>query len=171
MSPIDLKHEYDALYSIVASSKDVRNMKIFGDVSKRTFDFVADNDPEEAAILLDKLRAVKYKYFITREHAQTLLSELVNDEGGKGPVWSYDEFESALKNYQLEICKEGEFNKYALWAIANILYNLHHKSTSDDIRSSGHPASTKIVRSIHAKAMEWFASPYEVIIRKMLGME
>ena len=88
-----------------------------------------------------------------------------------GPVWSYEEFEAALKNHQLEICREGEFNKYALWAISNILYNLHYKSTSDDIRSAGHPASNKLVRSIYAKAMEWFASPYEAIVRKMLGMD
>ena len=135
----DLIKQYDELYEDMAQSKDPKKMMVFGEAEKHMFHALAEKHPEIAEMWLTKLEAGKWYNYLSKSEAEQIASRLVNQDGTKGPHWSYDTFRGAVESLGAKIKDEPYYNCWALWVVANMLYSDHHKSTSEVVPADQEP--------------------------------
>lgn len=127
----DLIKRYADLYEDMASAKDPSKMMIFGEAEKWMFHEVAKAHPELAEKWLSKLEAGRWHNYLSKMEAEDIANKLVNQDGSRGPHWSYDTFKGAVETLGAKMSEEPYFNCWALWIMANALYSDHYKSASE----------------------------------------
>lgn len=135
----DLIKRYDELYEDMATSKDPKKMMAFGDAEKWVFHKIAEQHPEIAEKWLNKLEAEKWFNYLSRSDAEMIVMRLVNQDGTRGPHWNYDIFKSAVESIGGKMHSEPFYNNWALWAVANMEWSDHHKSTSEFVSKDQEP--------------------------------
>lgn len=124
----EMKARYDELYNKMARSKDVEKMKAFGSADRWAFFMVVDKHPELAKKWLDKLEASDWNNYLSDTEAVEIVSQLRNRDGQTGAHWNMATFVNAVQSIGGEMENPPHYNKYALWATANMLYSDHYKS-------------------------------------------
>lgn len=119
---------YNELYKDMATSKDVEKMHVFGAVGKWMFCQLAEMNPRAAQMALDKLEALNWNNYLSAKEAEEIVSLLVNQNGTKGPKWTFSQFENLIEDIDENDECPPYFNKYALWAVMNMLYSDHAKT-------------------------------------------
>lgn len=135
----DLIRRYDELYEDMATAKDPRKMMVFGDAEKWMFHSVAEKHPEMAEKWLAKLEAGKWNNYLSKSEADDIVSRFVNQDGTRGPHWSYEVFKNAVESMSGKIYDEPYYNCYALWAVMNMLYSDHYQSASEFVPKDAMP--------------------------------
>lgn len=135
----DLIKRYDELYEDMATAKDPQKMMVFGDAEKWMFHSVAEKHPELAEKWLAKLEAGKWNNYLSKSEADAIVSKLVNQDGTRGPHWSYDTFKSAVEGLGGKMYDEPYYNCYALFTTANMLYSDHYKSALEYVPKEDMP--------------------------------
>lgn len=135
----ELKKIYDELYEDMATAKDPKKMMVFGEAEKWMFHALADKHPEIAEMWLTKLEAGKWHNYLSKSEAEQIASKLLNQDGTRGPHWSYETFREAVESLGAKIKDEPYYNCWALWTVANMLYSDHHKSTSEFVPADQEP--------------------------------
>lgn len=135
----DLKKMYDELYDDMATAKDPKKMMIFGEAEKWIFHSLADKHPEIAEMWLTKLEAGKWHNYLSKSEAEQIASKLLNQDGTRGPHWSYETFKDAVESVGGNMTDEPYYNSWALWVTANMKYSDHHKSSSEFVPSDQEP--------------------------------
>ena len=124
----ELKKRYDHLYAMMAASKEPKNMMLFGDVMTDMMDWMIDNKPALAQQCIDKLEAMKWKQYLTRDEAQDII-----DHMDPAAPWDYQTWEGAMNALGLEMEREAVFNRYALWTVMNAKYSDNGKTLADKV--------------------------------------
>ena len=88
---------YEELYDKMKDSKDVKNMKIFGEAATYYFKEIAKMHPEMAMSWLSHLEAMCWDNFLSETEAVNIGKTMVNEDGLKGFHWGHDTFVSAVK--------------------------------------------------------------------------
>lgn len=127
----DLIRKYDELYDDMATAKDPRKMMAFGEAEKWVFHMMAEKHPELAEKWLNKLEAEKWFNYLSKSEAEEIAMKLVNQDGVRGPHWSYETFKAAVESLGGKLYSEPFYNCYALWVVANMRYSDNHKSASE----------------------------------------
>ena len=135
----DLIKRYDELYEDMATAKDPSKMMAFGDAEKWVFHALAEKHPELAEKWLAKLEASKWFNYLSKQEAESIAMRLQNQDGTKGAHWDYETFEAAIESLGVKKKEEPFYNCYALWAVMNMLYSDHHKSTSEFVPKDQEP--------------------------------
>lgn len=135
----DLIKQYDELYEEMVSAKDPKKMMIFGEAEKKMFHALAGKHPEIAEMWLTKLEAGKWNNYLSKSEAEHIASKLLNQDGTRGPHWSYETFRGAVESLGARIKDEPYYNCWALWVVANMLYSDHHKSTMEFVPADQEP--------------------------------
>ena len=135
----DLIKQYDELYEEMVSAKDPKKMMIFGEAEKKMFHTLVEKHPEIAEMWLTKLEAGKWNNYLSKTEAEHIASKLLNQDGTRGPHWSYETFKEAVESLGVRIKDEPYYNCWALWVTANMKYSDHHKSTSEFVPSEQEP--------------------------------
>lgn len=116
------------LYHKMSSSKDVEKMKAFGSAEAWIFGMLADKHPELAQKWLDRLEAAEWHNYLSEMEAVDIVANLKAQDGRTGAHWNLATFANAVQSLGGEMEKPPYYNKYALWATANMLYSDHAKS-------------------------------------------
>lgn len=119
----DLIKKYDELYDDMATAKDPRKMMAFGEAEKWVFHMMAEEHPEIAERWLNRLEAEKWYNYVSEQEAKTLAAKLVNQDGTRGPHWSYETFKAAVESLNGKLQSEPFYNCWALWLTANMRYS------------------------------------------------
>ena len=127
----DLIKKYDELYDDMATAKDPRKMMAFGEAEKWVFHMMAEQHPELAEKWLTKLEAEKWYNYLSKHEAEAIVSKFVNQDGTRGPHWSYDTFKAAVESLGGKIQSEPFYNCWALWTAANMRYSDNYVSASE----------------------------------------
>lgn len=135
----DLIKQYDELYEDMAQSKDPKKMMVFGEAERNMFHALAEKHPEIAEMWLTKLEAGKWHNYLSKSEAEQVTSKFLNQDGTRGPHWSYDIFRGAVESLGGKMKDEPYYNCYALWVVANMLYSDHHRSTSEFVPADQEP--------------------------------
>ena len=135
----DYIKRYDELYDDMATAKDPKKMMIFGDAEKWVFHSIAEKHPEIAEKWLTKLEAGKWNNYVSRHEAEEIANHLINQDGSRGPHWSYEAFKAAVESLGVKMSDEPYYNCWALWLAANMLYSDHYKSASEFVPKDAMP--------------------------------
>lgn len=147
----ELKHTFDRQYSTMAASKNTKNMILFGEVMQDIMDWMIDNKPAIAQQCIDKLEAMNWKQYLTRDEAQDII-----DHMDPPAPWDYQTWENAMQQLGLETERDTIFNRYALWAVMNAKYSDSGKTLADMVWQMPlrEVPADKLVPVIHALAID-----------------
>lgn len=131
MTTQDLKARYDELYHTMKESKDVANMRTFGEAFTRLYNKVAEVHPDLAMATLNLLESINYNNFVTAEDATELAGKFINadktltgaPEGSKGAHWRMDEAKAFLTSRNLPTEEKSYYNWPAIWLTMNMIYS------------------------------------------------
>lgn len=156
MTTVEMKNRYDHLYDKMKSSNKVEFMMIFGNAERVMFNKLALVKPELAEEWISMLEAIHWNNFLTESQAKSLVENIINQDGSRGPKWSMETFFSLITTKGFVLEEEPYFNKYALWAVANIHYSDHAQSVAEDMgyRNVHEVSNEKMGVSMYRKAVE-----------------
>lgn len=117
MTQQEMKEKFDMLYSYMSTSNEPKYMKLFGDVMVEMMDWMIKNQPQAAESWIEKLCAVKWEQYLTKDEAMKIIANMLP----KAP-WSLDVWSDAMKKLGLECEREYVFNKYAMWVVMSQVY-------------------------------------------------
>lgn len=154
---------YNELYMKMATSKDPKNMKIFGESEKWVFVELAKIHPEMAQNWLSHLEAVCWNNYMDEKQASNVSKRTVNQDGVKGFHWTYDVFTKAVESLGGVVEENPYYNSYALWVTANMIYSDHASSIAADMNFSKptEVPNEKMALSCYRKAVELLKDPDE----------
>lgn len=163
-----MKQEFCELYDMMAMSRDVNNMQVFGAVHKEMMEWMIQNKPELAQEWIGKLESIKWHQYLTHKEAENIVSKMVPTA-----PWKYDVWLAAMTKLGIPTEEEPYYNAYALWCEMNKQYSDHAQSLADKVWKK--PLSTisaeEIVPAIHALAIDVLRDKDGVYdIRKYFGL-
>lgn len=147
---------YASLYDKMKESKDVKNMKIFGEAEKYIFKTLAATSPEMAANWLSHLESVDWDNYLSEKEAMNIGKRITSQDGTKGFHWTYDIFCKAIATLGGRLEEKPHYNSFALFVAANMVYSDHAKSISEDMgyKTAAEIPNERIMLSCYKKALE-----------------
>lgn len=122
---------YLELYEDMAGSGNPEKMQVFGAAEKWAFKKMAEISPKTAQCWLDKLESVMWNNYLSKSEAEEIAAGFVNQNGTKGPYWSYELFKSEVEKAGGKMEEAPFYNSYALWITANMRYSDNAISASE----------------------------------------
>ena len=135
----EILEKYEELYKDMASSGNKEKMKAFGEADRWAFRKMNEISPKDAQCWLDKLEAMNWHNYLSKQEAEEATGRLVNQNGMKGPHWGYETFKNAVESVGGAMSEKPYYNCYALWAVANMLYSDHYDSARKYVPESEMP--------------------------------
>ena len=131
-------------------------MVAFGDAERWAFKRLYEVSPKDAQCWLDKLEAMHWKNYLSRQEADEIASHLVNQNGRLGAHWGYETFKGAVESLGGKMYDKPYYNCYALWITANMIYSDHAQSVAEDMGMTTPEAvpNEKMALSMYRKAVE-----------------
>ena len=115
-----IMNKFDELYSIMATSANVKYMHTFGDTMRCMMNDMASKHPELAQEYIEKLCAIKWKNYLTKNEALDIIGKMNPEATWNMQGW-LDEME------KLGLCMEDKpyYNDYALYIAMNQVISDH----------------------------------------------
>ena len=140
----------------MATSGNKDKMTAFGEAERNIFHKIAKEHPAIAQMWVDKLEAMHWKNYLSKQEAEEITSKLINQNGRIGAHWNYDTFKNAVESLGGKVYEKPFYNCYALYATANMIYSDHAQSVAEDM---GYPTpeavpNEKMALSMYHKAVE-----------------
>lgn len=147
----DLKQRYESLYKNMVDSKNVKNMMLFGSVMSEMMERAIQRDAAFAQQAIDKLESINWNQYLTKADAEKLCEKILPRY-----EWSFETWDKALKSLELESERKTEFNKYALWALMNIIYSKHSETISQKFLefTAEDVSDEQMIQFIHSLAID-----------------
>lgn len=147
---------YDELYHKMKTSKDVKNMEIFGNSSTWIFRELAKVHPEMAENWLSHLEAICWIQYLSPTEAKNIGMRIVNQDGSKGFHWNHEVFTKAVESLGGIVEEKPYYNSYSLCVVANSIYSDHALSIAMDLGydSPAKVPNEKMALSCYRKAIE-----------------
>lgn len=168
MSAIDMKTQYDKLYLMMETSRDVAKMKYFGAAFTAMFHKAADSHPELAAFALEILSGIEFYNFVTSTEATTVASHFINDdtvitgsgEPSKGAHWPMETLKSFLNRNGIPLEEKPYYNWAALWLTVNMIYSDYANTLSELLGSKDNDVLAQAVYKMAVKKLKDLDRPY-----------
>lgn len=160
----DIIKRYDELYENMATSKDPTKMRIFGEAEKWAIRKMHELNPRYAQMWVEMLEPSCWDNYLSQKEAEDAVAGLAWANGGRGPKWSISQFEAAVAATGGKVESTPAYNKWALWAMANMLYAMQVKTLGELASESSIP------KVIYAMSVNMLAGPKPMRIRQMLGL-
>nr|DAW10771.1 MAG TPA: hypothetical protein [Caudoviricetes sp.] len=147
---------YEELYHKMKTSKDVKNMKAFGDAMTWTFGELAKVHPDMAEKFLSHIECIEWENFLSQDEAKNIGMRIVNQDGIKGFHWTYDVFTKAVESLGGVVEEKPYYNSYALYVTACTIYSDHALSIAMDLgyKEPKEVPNEKMALSCYRKAVE-----------------
>ena len=152
----EILERYEELYEDMATSGNKDKMTAFGEAERSMFKRLAKEHPAIAQMWLDKLEAMHWRNYLSKQEAEEIASHLVNQNGRIGAHWNYDTFKGAVESLGGKVYEKPYYNCYALWVTANMIYSDHANSVAEDMGANSPEAvpNEKMALSMYRKAVE-----------------
>lgn len=156
MTKEQMIERYEELYNKMKSSKDVKNMMIFGEAEHYMFKEIAKLNPSMAENWLSHLEATCWDNYLSQEEAMNISKRIINQDNSRGFHWTHDTFINAVKKLGGIPEEKPYYNSYALCVTANVIYSDHAKSIALDMKysSPGAVPNDEMALSCYRKAVE-----------------
>lgn len=118
MKEQEMKERFAALYDTMATSGETKYMRVFGCVMGKMMDWFVENKEALAEEFLGELSAIKWRNYLTRREAETIVAGMIPTA-----PWSYDAWQDTMQEYNLYTEDEPFYNSYALWCAMNMVYS------------------------------------------------
>lgn len=147
---------YEELYAKMKSSKDVKNMQIFGEAATWLFRETAKAHPDIAESFLSHMESICWSNFLSEKEMLNISKHITNQDGSKGFHWTYDTFTKAVESLGGKTEDKPHYNSYALAAVANMVYSDHALSIAQDMgyKTAAEVPNEKMALSCYRKAVE-----------------
>lgn len=133
MTKEEMIARYGELYDKMVSSKDPKNMRIFGESEKWVFKEIAKIHPDIAQSWLSHLEAVCWDNYLDAKETANIGKNILNSDGTPGYHWDYDTFTKVVKDLGGTIENKPNYNSYALYVTANMIYSDMAESIAEDM--------------------------------------
>lgn len=152
----EILERYEELYEDMANSGNKDKMIAFGDAERWAFKRMHEISPKDAQCWLDKLEAMHWRNYLSKQEADEIASHLVNQNGRLGAHWGYETFKGAVESLGGKMYDKPYYNCYALWITANMIYSDHAQSVAEDMGMTTPEAvpNEKMALSMYRKAVE-----------------
>lgn len=156
MTKEQMINRYDELYHKMKTSKDVKNMKAFGDAMSWFFVELTKVHPEMAEKFLSHIECIEWLNYLSQEEAKNIGMRIVNQDGSKGFHWNHDVFTKAVESLGGKVEDKPFYNSYALCVVANNVYADMALSISMDLgyKEPKEVPNEKMALSCYRKACE-----------------
>ena len=114
----EMINRYHELYNKMVSSKDPKNMQIFGEAEMYIFEDMAMQQPDKAEYWLSHLEAVGWRNYLSEREAQNIGKRIRNSDGTSGVHWQHDTFVKAVEVLGGKTEDMPYYNSYALCIVA-----------------------------------------------------
>lgn len=118
MNAQELKDRYIGLYDYMATSREPKNMMIFGGVMTQMMDVMIQKMPDVAEEMVDKLESIKWQQYLTPKEAEKIVAGM----DPKAP-WSRDQWKGAMESFGLPLEDAPFYNKCALYTEMSKMYS------------------------------------------------
>lgn len=161
MTKDEMIERYEELYHKMKSSKDVKNMKAFGEAMTYFFAEMAKAHPDMAEKFLSHIECIEWDNYLSQNEAMNIGKRLVNQDGTKGFHWAHDVFAKAVESLGGTVEDKPAYNSYALCVVANMIYSDHAKSIAEDMgfATVSEVPNEKMALSCYKKAVELLKDP------------
>lgn len=151
MNAQELKEQYNMLYDYMAASRDPKNMKAFGRVMTEMMNWMADNKPDVAEEMIQKLESIRWHQYLTPKEADAIVSKMKPEAPWKRDVWN-----NAMQSLGIPVEEAPYYNRCALWAEMNKQYTDHAQTIADKIlkKPLAEIPTDQIVPGIYAMALD-----------------
>lgn len=116
----ELMKNFDELYGIMATSANVKYMRVFGDTMRCMMKDMADRHPELAQEYIEKLCAIKWKNYLTKNEALDIIGKM-NPEA----TWNMQEWLDEMEKLGFRMEDKSYYNDYALYIAMNQVISDH----------------------------------------------
>lgn len=156
MTKEQMIERYEELYNKMKTSKDVKNMMIFGEAERYMFKEVAKLNPVMAENWLSHLEAICWNQYLSETEAKNIGMRIVNQDGSKGFHWNYDVFTKAVESLGGVVEEKPYYNSYSLWVTSCAIYSDHALSIAMDLgyKDPKEVPNEKMALSCYRKAVE-----------------
>lgn len=131
MTQEEMRQKFAVLYEMMASSKDVSYMRVFGIVHKEMMEWMIVNKPELAQEWLEKLESIAWKNYLTQKEAEKVTSMM----DPKAP-WTREQWKQAMDQHGYALEKSPGYNSGALFVTMNMIMSDSSATLSKYIDSS-----------------------------------
>lgn len=126
------KEKFEDLYNTIISSRNPRNMKILGCMTKKIMHNIIDTHPQMAEEMLNVLEAVNWDNYLTEKEAEQLVSKMQPQ-----PRWTKQQWKNNMTTIGENLEKSPSYNKCALYTTMSMIdsdsSNTLRKIVPDDI--------------------------------------
>ena len=143
MTQQEIIDKYKSLKQYMIESRDPDNMMLFGDVMDELIERLAKSDTAFAEREVEKLEAMKWKQFLTKNEAEDIIAHM-----DPPAPWNYTTWVQALDNAGLVREQQDVFNEFALWVVMNGKMSDHKDSLAEFIPGD------QLLRFVYAQAVE-----------------
>lgn len=156
MTKEQMIERYEELYAKMKSSKEVKNMQVFGEATTWLFKETAKAHPEMAESFLSHIESMCWQNYLSEKEMLNIGKHIVNQDGTKGFHWAYDTFIKAVESLGGVKEEKPYYNCYALAAVANMEYSDHAISIAMDMgyKTPAEVPNEKMALSCYRKAVE-----------------
>lgn len=149
MTQEEMKKEFNELYDMMAMSHDVNDMRTFGNVHKKMFDWAVANKSDMALEWLEELESIRWKQYLTAKEAQ----KIVDGMNPKAP-WTRDAWKNAMTQLGLSMEEEPYYNPCALWTEMNKMYSDFGEEIAALLGKPLNPTDTDIISACYKMALK-----------------
>lgn len=152
----ELLDRYHELTEHAYKSKDVKNMRMLAKANDYMFNQLVMVHPDMADKYIDHIEQIDWNNYLSENEAINISSHIINQDGKKGFHWTYDVYKKVIEDAGFSMCMEHEYNSYALFVTANMIYSDMAKSIAKDMghQSVSEASDVKMALSCHEKAIE-----------------
>ncbi len=153
MDKNEMKQKWDELYAIMESSKNPKNMILFGEVMKIMMERSINYDQVFAEKMLEKLCAVKWKNYVTAEEADAVVMKM-----NPQPNMTREQWMRCMERLGLPIEEEPYYNRCALYltmcmkisdskaSIARMMGKMPTELTEDELAAGAHMLAMDVLK-------------------------
>lgn len=116
----ELMKNFDELYGIMATSANVKYMRVFGDTMRCMMKDMVAKHPELAQEYLDKLCAIKWNNYLTKKEALSIVQEM-----NPKATWDMQGWVDGMEKSGLCMEEKPCYNDYALYVAMNQVVSDH----------------------------------------------
>lgn len=158
---MDLIKRFKELYHEMKESRDVANMKAYGEATKKMFYKLAEAHPELAEEMLEWLMPIECNNYLSEEEAEEIVEGFVSQDGSRGAHWDRPTFDAVVTRLGGKLDDMPHYNNCALWVVANMIYSDHAESIAEDMGfpSVANVPAEKMAKSCYRKAIEKLTDP------------
>lgn len=151
----ELKKKYESLFKEMVDSKDTKKMMLFGSVMNEMMERAIQRDTQFAQQAIEKLESMNWYQYLTKGEAEDICGKLLPEI-----AWSYDRWEKALESLELETEMKPQYNKYALWAVMNVMSSIHSETIAQKFLeiTLQEMTSEQMIQMIHGLAVDFLTN-------------